>query len=86
MAKYDRKKPAVAELVACLMKAPRTKSDILGMIDMSEPTLRAWLIVLNEAGVIRKKGLRMPPPGTSGAGSMEYEWQRYPFELEDMEP
>lgn len=86
MPRSEPKKGAVAELVACLMKAPRTAADIPEMVDMSPPTVRAWLAAFNEAGVIRRKGIRPAPPGISSAGSMEYEWQRYPFEFEDAAP
>lgn len=79
----------VAEIIAALMKAPRTVHDLLEMTEASEQTTRRWLEGLHGSGVIRICE-RIPRVvdgrHVSGRRRIRWEWQTSPFALPDVAP
>lgn len=55
----------IAELVAMLVKKPRTVEELTPLIDMKERTLRAWLRAFIDEGLLRVDRPRNSAPGVS---------------------
>jgi hypothetical protein len=81
----------VAEIMACLMKGPRTVSEITEMTGGRLHTIRLWVMVFHDSGIVRIAGRKRtadPETGTPSRGisALVYELQASPFALEDALP
>ena len=62
----------IAELVAMLVKKPRTVEELTPLIDRKERTLRAWLRAFPDEGLLQIERPRSGDPGVSPA---VYHWK-----------
>jgi hypothetical protein len=62
----------IAELVAMLVKKPRTVEELMPLTHMTERTLRAWLRAFIDEGLLRVDRPRNGAPGVSPA---VYHWK-----------
>lgn len=78
------------EIIAALIKGPRTIGDIREMVDCSHVTVANWLRDLSAAGLVRISDyVQVPYEAANGprAGSRYravYAWQIAPFALPDV--
>lgn len=75
-----------SELIAALMKGPRTVGGLMEMTGAQENSIRVWLVALREAGVVRRAGRTPSRRGMgSGAGKRSHVFalQPSPFALPD---
>lgn len=79
------------EIIAALLKRPRTISEILEMVDVSEMVVRYWLHDLQHSGLVRvsayvERGVnRETGRHSTGRRRAVYAWQLQPFALPDAE-
>lgn len=71
------------EIVAALVKAPRTIDDLLQMVDCSEMVARYWVQDLRESGLVRISAYLDRAGATTGRRRVRYAWQASPFEMPD---
>ena len=75
------------EIIAALVKGPRTIGDITDIVDCSHVVVSYWLRDLQEAGLVRIRGYVQLPYQTAehrtklGSPRAVYEWQTTPFAL-----
>lgn len=81
----------VAEIMACLMKGPRTVSEITEMTGGHLHTVRLWVMVFHDSGIVRiigRKRHENPETGAPARGisALVYELQASPFAQADALP
>ena len=54
--KHNRTRGLVADVIRELMAAPRTRHDLEALCEMNRYSIRRWLIVLTDGGVIWRTG------------------------------
>lgn len=75
------------EIIAALVKGPRTIGDITEMVDCSHVVVSYWMRDLQEAGLVRISGyIQLPYLNAKhqqqlGSPRAVYEWQTSPFAL-----
>lgn len=74
-------KGRVSELIAALMKAPRTLKEAMAMTGMSEQSCEGWLAEFVASGLVQKT--QAEPDGRKGPRPFVYIWQPRPFAYTD---
>lgn len=77
------RRETVAEIVASLMKRPRTLVDLAEMVGCADSTAAAWVHAFHESGLVRIAE-RLPRERSEGAKQYQlrrivYAWQPQPY-------
>ncbi len=72
------------EIVAALMKSPRTKDDLREMVGVNDSVIDLWLSRLKRSGLVYIAEKRKLTPG-QGRKTHVFAWQTMPFDKEDVQ-